>query len=60
MKKPARPPSPEKVRRLERQQRKALARLFRTTEALGEKATVRIRGTQVNTTYFGHRKKARR
>jgi hypothetical protein len=60
MKKKVAPPDPEKERRLERQQRKALVRFFRATEALGEKATVRIRGTAVNTTYFGHKKRARR
>lgn len=49
----------EKERRLGRQQRRALVRFFRATEALGEKATVRIRGTAVNTTYFGHRKRVK-
>lgn len=43
-------------RRLERQQHAALKTLFRTSEALGEKTFVRLRG-EVTRSYYGKRKK---
>lgn len=46
--------SPARERQLERQRKAALKRLFRTTEELGEKAIVRIRGTRVHSS-FGKR-----
>ncbi|HEX9642294.1 MAG TPA: hypothetical protein VGB13_13400 [Candidatus Krumholzibacteria bacterium] len=52
-------PTPGAELRLERQQRTALKRFFRATEALGEKATVKIRGRAADFTYFGHRRRPR-
>ena len=59
MKGKAKPASEAAELRLQRQQRSALKRFFRATEALGEKATVRIRGHAANFTYFGHRRRPR-